>query len=69
MANFDYVALGHLHGRQGVGSEHIRYSGSPIKYSFSEWRHEKSITLVEMGKKGVLKEWETAVNPRKNLMN
>ena len=49
---FDYVALGHLHGSQGVGSAHIRYSGSPIKYSFSEWRQEKSITLVELGKKG-----------------
>ena len=51
---FDYVALGHLHGRQGIGSEYIRYCGSPIKYSFSEWRHEKSITLVEMGSKGEL---------------
>ena len=51
---FDYAALGHLHGRQGVGSEHVRYCGSPIKYSFSEWRHEKSITLVEIGNKGEL---------------
>ena len=52
--SFDYAALGHLHGRQGVGAEHIRYCGSPIKYSFSEWRQEKSITLVEMGGKGEL---------------
>jgi exonuclease SbcD len=51
---FDYVALGHLHGRQGLGAEHIRYCGSPVKYSFSEWRHEKSITLVEIGNKGEL---------------
>ena len=51
---FDYAALGHLHGRQGIGSEHIRYCGSPIKYSFSEWRHEKSITLVELREKGNL---------------
>jgi exonuclease SbcD len=51
---FDYVALGHLHGRQGIGSQHIRYCGSPIKYSFSEWRQEKSVTLVELGKKGDL---------------
>jgi len=51
---FDYVALGHLHGRQNVGTEHICYCGSPIKYSFSEWRQEKSITLVEMGKKSEL---------------
>ena len=51
---FDYVALGHLHGAQGVGARHIRYSGSPIKYSFSEWRQEKSLTIVELGKKGSL---------------
>jgi exonuclease SbcD len=52
--DFDYAALGHLHGRQSVGSEHIRYSGSPIKYSFSEWRQEKSVSFVELGKKGNL---------------
>ena len=51
---FDYVALGHLHRRQSVGLEHIRYCGSPVKYSFSEWRHEKSVTVVEMGEKGNL---------------
>ena len=54
VADFDYVALGHLHGGQGVGSEHVRYSGSPIKYSLSERRHEKSVLLVEMGEKGDL---------------
>lgn len=51
---FDYVALGHLHGGQSVGSEHIRYCGSPIKYSFSEWRHEKSVTLIELKERGNL---------------
>ena len=51
---FDYVALGHLHRQQSVGLEHIRYCGSPIKYSISEWRHEKSITVVELGEKGTL---------------
>ncbi|MBM7071638.1 exonuclease SbcCD subunit D [Shewanella sp. 202IG2-18] len=45
--HFDYVALGHLHGPQYKGAEHIRYSGSPIKYSFSEVKQNKSITLVE----------------------
>jgi exonuclease SbcD len=49
---FDYIALGHLHGRQSISSEHIRYCGSPIKYSFSEWQQEKTVTLVEMGVKG-----------------
>jgi exonuclease SbcD len=52
---FDYAALGHLHGPQSVGAEHIRYCGSPIKYSFSEWRQEKSITIVELCEKGDLK--------------
>jgi exonuclease SbcD len=51
---FDYAALGHLHGRQVIGAEHICYCGSPVKYSLSEWRHEKSITLVEVGEKGNL---------------
>ena len=51
---FDYVALGHLHGSQGIGAEHIRYCGSPIKYSFSEWRQEKSVTLVDLCEKGNL---------------
>ncbi len=50
--DFDYVALGHLHGRQRAGSERVRYSGSLLKYSFSETYHEKSVTLVDLGKKG-----------------
>lgn len=48
MATFDYVALGHLHGQQKRGYEHIRYSGSPMQYSFSEERHNKSATLVTL---------------------
>ncbi len=49
---FDYVALGHLHGAQSIGRETLRYSGTPLKYSFSEKDQEKSITVVEMGEKG-----------------
>lgn len=45
---FDYVALGHLHGAQFKGAEHIRYSGSILKYSFSEEHQRKSLTCVEM---------------------
>lgn len=45
--HFDYVALGHLHGPQYKGEEHIRYSGSILKYSFSEQFHKKAVTLVE----------------------
>ncbi|MDY3250087.1 MAG: exonuclease SbcCD subunit D C-terminal domain-containing protein, partial [Candidatus Choladocola sp.] len=47
MDNFDYVALGHLHRPQKVGRESVRYCGSPLKYSFSEADHEKTITVVE----------------------
>ncbi len=51
-APFDYVALGHLHGPQMIGRETVRYAGSPLKYSFSEARHRKSLTLVELRGKG-----------------
>ncbi|MCL1873879.1 MAG: exonuclease SbcCD subunit D [Clostridiales bacterium] len=51
---FDYAALGHLHGSQSIGAEQIRYCGSPLKYSFSEWRQKKSITVGELGQKGDL---------------
>ena len=51
---WDYVALGHLHGPQNAGSERIRYCGTPLKYSFSEIRHEKSVTVVELKEKGSL---------------
>lgn len=43
---FDYVALGHLHKGQKVGSNRIRYSGSPLKYSKSEAAHQKKASLL-----------------------
>ena len=49
---FDYVALGHIHSPQNLGDPHIRYAGTPFKYSVSEADQNKSITVVEMGKKG-----------------
>ncbi len=49
---FDYVALGHIHGPQKIGSEKVRYCGTPLKYSFSEVHHKKSVTVVNLGKKG-----------------
>lgn len=49
---FTYAALGHLHGRQYQGKEHIRYSGSILKYSFSEAAHNKSVTLVDIEPSG-----------------
>lgn len=51
---FDYVALGHIHGPQNIGSNKIRYCGTPLKYSFSEENHLKSVTVVELGAKGQL---------------
>jgi exonuclease SbcD len=49
---FDYVALGHLHQRQEAGAPHIRYAGSPMKYSFSEHNHTKSFYVVDMDADG-----------------
>ena len=49
---FDYVALGHIHGPQRVGRDTIRYCGTPLKYSFSEATHQKSVSMVEMSAKG-----------------
>jgi exonuclease SbcD len=54
LTRFDYVALGHLHGRQKVGCDSIRYSGSPLKYSVSEQHHTKAVTVATLGKKGEL---------------
>ena len=54
-APFDYVALGHIHGPQNIGNEKIRYCGTPLKYSFSEADHKKSVTIVEFLEKGTVK--------------
>lgn len=51
-AVFDYAALGHIHKPQSAGAPHIRYCGTPLKYSFSETGHEKSATVVELKEKG-----------------
>lgn len=48
---FDYVALGHIHRSQKCVSDYIRYSGTPLKYSFSEAKDNKTITVVEMNAK------------------
>lgn len=56
---FDYVALGHLHGAQWIGRPEVRYCGTPLKYSVSEEKQEKSITLVTLGEKGAEVKIET----------
>ena len=60
---FDYVALGHIHGPQNIGSNRIRYCGTPLKYSFSEASHYKSVTVVDMGAKGELELHTVALTP------
>ena len=50
--DFHYTALGHLHGPQRMGADYIRYSGSPLKYSFDEHTQKKSFTIIDMDVKG-----------------
>ncbi len=50
--DFDYVALGHIHGPQKMTKDTVRYCGTPLKYSFSEAGHKKSLTVVEFFEKG-----------------
>lgn len=66
-APFDYVALGHLHGAQHIGRETIRYAGSPLKYSFSEARQQKSVTVVTLGEKGDVQVRTAALTPLREL--
>ncbi len=64
---FDYVALGHIHGPQRIGRDTVRYAGSPLKFSFSEARHRKSVPLVTLGPKGQV-EWELLpLTPKRDL--
>lgn len=54
-AAFDYVALGHIHNPQNVGNDvRIRYCGTPLKYSFAEYKQQKSVTFIELKQKGEL---------------
>jgi len=53
-ADFDYVALGHIHNGQRMGAERVRYAGSPLNYHFSEIGQKKGITVVELKEKGTL---------------
>lgn len=66
-AQFDYVALGHLHGPQKVGRETIRYCGTPLKYSFSERNHRKSVTVVQLDSKDNIQIREHELKPLHDL--
>lgn len=61
--SFDYVALGHIHGKQHIGRDTVRYCGTPLKYSFSEKDHVKSVTVIDIGEKNPAdKKCETVIN-------
>lgn len=64
---FDYVALGHIHGPQQVGRKTVRYCGTPLKYSFSEVKHQKSVTVVELREKGAVSVRTVPLTPMRDL--
>ena len=66
-APFDYVALGHLHRAQAIERESLRYSGSLLKYSFSEAAQTKSVSIVEMGSTGVCRVETVPLVPRRDV--
>lgn len=66
-APFDYVALGHLHGPQSISRPTVRYCGSPLKYSFSETAHRKSISVIEFEDKGNISIKEEPLIPRRDM--
>lgn len=65
---FDYVALGHIHRPQNIGSEKIRYCGTPLKYSFSEANDRKSVSIVEIGENGAVAIRETPLVPLRDMV-
>ncbi len=64
---FHYTALGHLHRPQSTGGGKIRYSGSLLKYSFSEAGHSKSVDLVEIDGSGEVTVEPISLAPRRDL--
>lgn len=65
---FDYVALGHIHRPQSCSNEHIRYCGTPLKYSFSEINDEKSVTVVELKEKGNIELSFVPLTPKRDMV-
>lgn len=64
---FDYVALGHIHRAQSCGADNIRYSGTPLKYSFSEAKDNKSVTVAELFEKGTVKISQIPLVPLRDM--
>ena len=67
MQIFDYVALGHLHSPQFRGKEYIRYSGSILKYSFSEVKQKKAVTLVEVNSQGEVSQQQLYLKAKRDM--
>lgn len=65
--DFDYGALGHIHGPQKLTKENIRYSGTPLKYSFSEKHHKKSLVFIDAKEKGNIKTELVLLQPNNDL--
>ncbi len=66
-ADFDYVALGHIHSPQNIGSRKVRYCGTPLKYAFAEAKQRKAVTVVELGKKDELAVREIPLKPLRDV--
>lgn len=66
-AGFDYVALGHIHRSQRIKYENVRYGGTPLKYSFSEAKHRKTVTVLEMRQKGDIEFKHIPLMPLRDL--
>lgn len=64
---FDYVALGHIHREQTVGKDNIRYCGTPLKYSFSEAKHIKSVTILDFNDKGNIEYSKISLTPFRDM--
>jgi DNA repair protein SbcD/Mre11 len=64
---FDYVALGHIHGPQKIGRDTVRYCGTPLKYSFSECNHKKSVTCIEVKEKENIQIKQIPLHPIRDM--
>lgn len=64
---FDYVALGHIHREQTVGKDNIRYCGTPLKYSFSEAKNIKSVTILDFNDKGNIEYSKILLTPLRDM--
>ncbi|MBR2404944.1 MAG: exonuclease SbcCD subunit D [Clostridia bacterium] len=65
---FDYTALGHIHRAQSCKSDNVRYCGTPLKYSFSEAKDQKSVTLVELKQKGAVSVHVLPLTPLRDMV-